>query len=163
MKAKRPVAKAKADAKRPSPSKGKAGCPPAKPPAQKRIPAKSDEQPLPRLILDERLRRNWIRVRQAWGIDAIHFSAALSGLSDTDGLMLLSLVSLALYHDTSAAALSASPQLKGFLRSEDDRFCMIDAYENLSWRFRVKVPPPSFRALSAGLKARMGEKPDFLK
>lgn len=89
------------------------------------------------------LRKVWVRVRQSWVTSHAAFSYGLSMLNKSQSEMLYDLVRRALYKNSAGEVLKAHPEIKEFMRSDDDRMCMIDVYETLSWKLNRKEEPPS--------------------
>jgi hypothetical protein len=126
---------------------------PAKEPAKAKQAAKSPAKPAARelpaakLEVTPKLRKIWFSIRHSYDISLEAFSNSLSLLSDEEANMLYELVRLALYMGSPAEILRAHPQMKEFIRTDDDRLCMHDIYEHLSWRLGRSEPMPKDRQL----------------
>lgn len=127
-----------------------------KPPRKSASPRKADEKPLAKepataeVKVPEftpELRRIWLRIRKTYNISLQAFSNALSALNDKEANILYDLVRLSLYKDNPAQIIKAHPFMKEFIRTDDDRLCMHDIYENLSWRLGRKEPAPKHRQM----------------
>ncbi|MFH0737043.1 MAG: hypothetical protein V1827_01105 [Candidatus Micrarchaeota archaeon] len=108
------------------------------------------------------LTRLWITIRQAWGRNLASFSSVMAGLDDKQAEMLYGVVRLSLYKNSYVEIIMAHPELRPFLKSDDDRFCMHDMYQRLSWRLNKREElPPGFK-LAQSTKARIGrDMPDY--
>jgi len=108
-----------------------------KPKETSSAPKKSDK-----VNVTPALRRMWIGLRKSYNISYGAFSNALSALSDEQANQVYDFVITALFKDNVAQILSKHPELKGLIRTDDDRICMHDIYENLSWRLgrREELP-----------------------
>ena len=129
----------------------------AKKPAQKKAPKKpaprtslkgpsekaapSPERPK-KIDVTPELKRIWLRVRNAYSTSQEAFSYSLSVLDDRQANKLYDFAVAALYKGNAAEILRAHPELKGLVRTDDDRLCMHDTYENLSWRLHRREPMP---------------------
>ena len=128
---KKPVKKAA------KPAEKQAAKPPAEKPAEK--PAKGPVDVTPKL------RRIWLRVRKAYNLDLTAFSNTLSFLTDEEANMLYDMVRHALFKGSVAEILREHPELRELVRTDDDRLCMYDIYEYLSWRLGKSEPMPEDR------------------
>ena len=88
----------------------------------------------------------WLRVRGAWGRGKESFDSLMATLSGKQNEQLYDIVRYALYKDSYVQVLREKPELKQFLKSDEDRMCMIDIYEILSYRLRRSEPPPKIRS-----------------
>ena len=107
--------------------------------------AKEAAKPEKGLEITARLRRNWLKVRKAYNLSLEAFGATLSQLNDEEANELYDLIKYALYKDNIAQIIRDEPKLKEFVKTDNDRLCMHDIYENLSWRLGRSEKPPSYR------------------
>jgi hypothetical protein len=84
----------------------------------------------------------WLRVRAAWGRGRDTFISTMSQLGQKQNEQLYDIVKCAVYKDSYVQVLRAKPELKDFLKSDEDRFCMMDVYEILSYKLGRREPPP---------------------
>jgi hypothetical protein len=102
------------------------------------------------------LRRIWVRVRKAWVTSYPAFTYSLSSLSTGQADLLYGLVRRALFRGSAGEIVHADSMMREFMRSDDDRMCMIDVYEILSWRLgRQEALPPDVRVRQR-MKGRIG-------
>jgi len=112
--------------------------------------------------LTEPLRRIWIRVRQAYNASPEAFAYSLSSLNAEEANSLYDLVKHALFKGSIGEIVQGTPALRPIIRSEDDRMCMIDIYEVLSWRLDRREPLPEDRRLAQAMRSGIGrEMPDL--
>jgi hypothetical protein len=140
-KTKKAAAKAKkkeAGAKEPARVKAAANAP-AKAAAQETSAQKLEPSP--------KLRKIWFNVRRSYNISLEAFSNSLSQLSDEEANLLYGLVRLAVYKGNPAEIIRAHPQMREFVKTDDDRLCMHDIYEHLSWRLGRSEPMPKDRQI----------------
>ncbi len=116
-------------------------------PAVKKPAAKPAMKKQGPLVVTPKLRRIWLKVRRTYNISLSAFSNALSSLSDEDANMLYELVRLSLFKANPAQIIQAHPKMREFVHNDDDRTCMHDIYEHLSWRLRRTEPMPKDRVL----------------
>ena len=136
------------------PVKKQAAARPEKPVAKLAGPAEpAPEKPgAAKAALTPALRVAWIKLRRAWGANYPSFSYALSQLSPKDAEGLYNIVRLALYTDSYGEAVQKHPELRELLRNEQDRMCMIDIYEVLSWKLGRSEPAPADRRITRGIR-----------
>jgi len=118
---------------------------PVKKPVKKTVssaPKKSDK-----VNVTPALRRMWIRLRKSYNMSYAAFSNALSALNDEQANQVYDFVITALFKDNVAQILSKHPELKGLIRTDDDRVCMHDIYENLSWRLGRREEMPKEKSM----------------
>ncbi|MBN1170242.1 hypothetical protein JXA56_04410 [Candidatus Micrarchaeota archaeon] len=116
--------------------------------AEKKTAKKQDKKETAsenKLEITPQLRRNWIRIRQAYNMSLGAFGNALSTLNEQEANQMYNLVINALYKDTVAQIVRDNPKMKDFVKTDEDRFCMYDVYENLSWKLNRKEDPPKYR------------------
>ena len=112
--------------------------------------------------LTEPLRRIWIRVRQAYNNSPEAFAYSLSSLNPEEANSLYDLVKHALFKGSIGEIVRDAPGLRQIVRNEDDRMCMIDIYEVLSWRLDRREPLPQDRRLAQAMRSGIGrEMPDL--
>jgi hypothetical protein len=120
----------------------------AKKPLKKPAAKKAAPKPVQKgLQATPKLRRIWFKVRRTYNISLDAFSNALSSLNDEEANMLYELVRLALFKGNPAQIIRANPEMKEFVHNDEDRVCMHDIYEHLSWRLGRKEPMSKERAL----------------
>lgn len=93
------------------------------------------------------LRKNWIRIRAAWNTSPEAFTGTLSLMDPKQANELYDLVKLALFKGSHVEILHEHPEMREFVKSDDDRLCMHDVYEALSRRLQRKEPFPEYAAL----------------
>ncbi|MBU0527815.1 hypothetical protein KKE92_05000 [Candidatus Micrarchaeota archaeon] len=93
------------------------------------------------------LRRLWIGLRKSYNLNYTAFSNALSALNDEQANQIYDFVITALFMDNIAEILSKHPELKDLIRTDDDRICMHDIYENLSWKLGRKETIPKEKGM----------------
>ncbi|MDD5340602.1 MAG: hypothetical protein PHV13_05135 [Candidatus ainarchaeum sp.] len=106
-------------------------------------------------------RAAWLRVRAAWGRGSDVFSSTMSMLSQKENEQLYDIVRHAIYKDNYVQVLREKPELKGFLKGDEDRLCMMDIYQVLSYRLRRSEPPPKTEKAAAAMNAGIGRNPAF--
>jgi len=112
---------------------------------EKKAAKKAEKPEKKELEVTPRLRRNWLRVRKAYNMSMEAFGSVLSLLNEEEANEMYDLVINALYKDNVAEVVRANPKMREFVKTDDDRFCMYDIYETLSWRLRRKEEPPEYR------------------
>ena len=117
----------------------------AKKKPEKKAAKKAEKPEKKELEVTPRLRRNWLRVRKAYNMSMEAFGSVLSLLNEEEANEMYDLVINALYKDNVAQIIMANPKMREFVKTDDDRFCMYDIYENLSWRLDRKEKPPEYR------------------
>ncbi len=93
------------------------------------------------------LRRLWIGLRKSYNLNYTAFSNALSALNDEQANQIYDFAITALFMDNVAEILSKHPELKDLIRTDDDRICMHDIYENLSWKLGRKETIPKEKGM----------------
>lgn len=107
-------------------------------------------------------RRAWLNLRRAWVTSFQAFSYALSQLDTRQSEAMYDMVKKALFKDSYAQIVQQHPELREFVRSDEDRICMIEIYEVLSWRLNRSEKPPPDRLAYRGMKGRIGRNvPEF--
>jgi hypothetical protein len=106
-------------------------------------------------LITPEIRKIWFPIRKAWSISVPAFSNAISSLNDKQAGILYDIVKLALYK-SYWEILRQYPGMKEIMFSDDDRLCMYQIYENLSWRLGKKEPEPKDVKLIEGLKGGIG-------
>ncbi|MEW6749285.1 MAG: hypothetical protein AB1295_06280 [Candidatus Micrarchaeota archaeon] len=102
------------------------------------------------------IRRLWIRMRQAWVVSYAAFNHSVSMLDDRQANLIYDVIKHSLFKDNHAQILREHPEMRPLLQTDDDRLCMHDIYERLSFRLnRHEEPPPDRRAYS-GMKGTIG-------
>ena len=137
---------------------------PSKKPSPKKKPAKKQEKPeKPKISADEFMpspeaRKIWLRIRKAYNMSYSAFSNTMGLLNDKEANMIYDIVKHSLYKDNVAEIVRKTPAMKEFVKNDDDRLCMHDVYELLSWRLRRREEPPKDRKVIADFrKAVKGE------
>lgn len=135
----------------------------AKPPAKAPSGKTGESQPKPgKIEITPELRRIWIRARRAWVTSYQAFSYSLSTLDARQSGLLYEVVRHSLFKNSHAEILRTRPELREFLQTDDDRLCMHDIYEVLSWRLNRREKPPQDVRLSMNMKGTIGrESPDL--
>ena len=109
-----------------------------------------------KVVVTPELRRIWITARKAWVTSYDSFHYTLSALSTKQADSLYDIVRVSLYRGSFVEILREHPELREMLKSDDDRICMHDIYESLSWRLGRKEEPPQDVKLKMGIKGRIG-------
>lgn len=94
----------------------------------------------------------WLRVRAAWGKGTDVFVSTMSTLSQKQNEQLYDVVRHAIYKDNYVQVLREKPELKEFLKGDEDRMCMMDIYQILSYRLRRSEPPPKTEKAAFAMK-----------
>ncbi|MBU0591905.1 hypothetical protein KKF81_04045 [Candidatus Micrarchaeota archaeon] len=108
------------------------------------------------IIITPRLRRIWIQIRRNWGISRVAFTNNLSLLNDGEANNLYNLVIHSLYKNSYVDILREIPGLRGIIRTEDDRYCMHDIYQILSWRLDKTESPPKTLQIKLAMRGGIG-------
>jgi hypothetical protein len=116
-----------------------------KEPMAAKAPAKAEKTR--KLEITPKLRRIWFRIRKSYNISLSAFSNVLSSLDDEESEMLYELVRHAIYKGSVAEIIRAKPVMRELVKTDEDRLCMHDCYEHLSWKLRKKEPEPKDRAI----------------
>ncbi|MFN7990700.1 MAG: hypothetical protein U0R44_00935 [Candidatus Micrarchaeia archaeon] len=121
------------------------------------IPAKKTETTkIEKVAVTPELRKIWLRVRSSWNLSLPAFSNTLSSLSDAEAGLLYGLVRHSLFKGSHVEILRAHPELRSIVKTDDDRICMHDIYETLSWRLgKSETPPPDVK-LATNVRSRLG-------
>jgi hypothetical protein len=127
---------------------------------EKKSPLKSEIPKAEKFTITPELRRVWVRVRQSWVTSHASFSYGLSMLDKKQAGMLYDLVRRALFRNSAGDVLKAHPEIREFMRSDDDRMCMLDVYEALSWKLDRREEPPSDVRLNQKFKGMMTKRKD---
>ena len=109
-----------------------------------------------KIIITPQIRRNWLQIRSAWNISHAAFSNTLSSLSTINANLLYNIVKLSLFKGSYVDILREHSELKEIIKTDDDRLCMHDIYEVLSWRLNKTEKPPADVKLSAAVKSGIG-------
>lgn len=109
-----------------------------------------------KIVLTPELRRIWLNVRNAWNMNLTAFSNSVSALDQKQAEALYELVRVSLFKGSHAEILRNHPELRPILRSDEDRLCMHDIYEKLSWKLGKKEPEPPELSLARKMKSRIG-------
>ena len=102
------------------------------------------------------IRRLWIRMRQAWVISYDAFNHSVAILDDRQANLMYDVVKHSLFKDSYAEVLRGHPELKELLRTDDDRLCMHDIYERLSYRLNRYEKLPADKMVYQAMKGRIG-------
>ncbi len=97
------------------------------------------------LVITPRLKRNWLMIRKAYNVSLEAFGANISRLSEDEANEMYELIRHALYKDNIAQIIQEEPKMREFLRNEDDRLCMYEIYENLSWKLGKREKAPEYK------------------
>lgn len=111
--------------------------------AGKKIKEKSEKAIT--LPTNPNLKRNWLKIRNAYNVSLESFGATISMMNEGEANAMYDLVKGALYKDNNAQIIKENPNLKEFLKNDEDRLCMIDIYTNLSWRLGKSEKAPKYR------------------
>jgi hypothetical protein len=113
-----------------------------------------EKKPEKKLITPE-IRRLWFPIRRAWSMNVTAFSNAISSLNQKQAETLYDIVKLPLFKSLGET-LRKYPAIKEIMFTEDDRLCMCQIYETLSWRLGKKEPEPKDVRLIERLKGSIG-------
>ncbi|MBU0532627.1 hypothetical protein KKB44_03985 [Candidatus Micrarchaeota archaeon] len=127
-----------------------------KKPRKKKNAKKTIEETPKKTTITNEVRRIWLKVRKSWNVSHAAFSNTVSFLSEKEANTLYDIVKLGLYKDSYAHILHEHPELKEIVKSDDDRLCMYDIYEVLSWRLRRKEKMPKNKEIIMRMKGRIG-------
>ncbi|MBI5046750.1 hypothetical protein HZC07_03390 [Candidatus Micrarchaeota archaeon] len=108
------------------------------------------------ILISPQIRRVWLKVRNSWNISHAAFSNTLSSISEPEANLLYDIVKLSLYKGSYAEILHEHKELKELLQSDEDRLCMHDIYEVLSWRLNKSEKLPGDLKLSLATKTGIG-------
>jgi hypothetical protein len=122
--------------------------PPARAPPVVKAPGK--------VVVTNDLRRIWLRIRRMWNLNLTAFANALTVLNEKESNMLYDLVRHSLFKGSYVEILQEHPELRDFLKSDEDRLCMHDIYEKLSWRLGRREPLPKDVEVKEKMKGRVG-------
>jgi len=105
-----------------------------------------------KITITPSLRKSWLRIRNGWATSNDAFSGALSMLTKKDSEELYGMVKVALFKASNSEIVREHPELRVLVKSDDDRFCMHDIYEFLSWKLGKSEPLPKGVRLTQGLR-----------
>ncbi|NYZ74032.1 hypothetical protein H0O00_02730 [Candidatus Micrarchaeota archaeon] len=109
-----------------------------------------------KIVITPELRKTWIRVRSAWGMSFEAFNSTVSMLDKKHAEGLYDLVRHSLFKDNYAEILRGNPELREVLKNEEDRLCMHDIYEILSWKLGKSEPLPKEIRAREAMKGPIG-------
>ena len=126
---------------------------PAKPAPEKKAepPAKPGK-----IVINKEMKTLWLRLRSRWYMNFTAFYNALSALSEKQANELYDIVKHSLFKGSYAEIIHEHPEMKELLKNDEDRLCMHDIYERLSWRLRRREPLPESLGLKEKMKSRVG-------
>lgn len=128
-----------------------------KPIPKHRPKAKEKEEPRPeKLVITPEVRRIWLKVRKAWNWSYDAFSNTVSYLKQDEAEKLYDVVRLSLFKESYAQMLQEHPELREIVKSDDDRLCMHDIYQILSWRLGKREKFPNDKRISRQIRGRIG-------
>lgn len=125
-----------------------------KPKAKKKAPEK--EAKPKKLVITPEIRRIWLKVRHAWNWSYDAFSNTVSYLKQDEAEKLYDVVRLSLFKDSYAEMLHEHPELREIVKSDDDRLCMHDIYQILSWRLGKREEFPADKKIYMRMKGKIG-------
>ena len=105
-----------------------------------------------RAVITNEVRRDWLRVRQAWNMGEESFTGTLGLLNDKQANALYDVVRFSLFKDNPAEIFRTNPEMRALILNDDDRLCMHDIYEALSRRLDRREPLPAFVAMKIRTK-----------
>ena len=123
---------------------------------RKKIKAPPKRETPEKIVITDELRGIWLKVRRSWNMSHTAFSNTVSLLSDKKAEQLYGLVRHSLFKGSYVEILREHPELREILRSDDDRICMHDIYEVLSWRLRKSEKMPKDIETTMRVKGRIG-------
>lgn len=109
-----------------------------------------------KVVITQDIRKNWIRLRQAWNGGYEPFIGVISMLSLKQANDLYDVVRLGLFKDSYAVILREHPELRGLVGNDDDRLFMHDAYEALSDVVGRREKPPPYVVLKQRFGSKIG-------
>jgi hypothetical protein len=121
-----------------------------------------EKKPPKNALITLEIRRMWFPIRRAWSMNTTAFSNSVSQVGDKQAEKLYDIVKLALYR-SYGEILQKYPELKAIIFSEDDRLCMYQIYEILSWRLGKKEPEPNDVRLVEKLRGGIGRASPYIE
>lgn len=109
-----------------------------------------------KIVITPEVRKIWIRVRAAWGRSYDAFTGTMSLLDKKQSEALYDLVKHSLFMANYAVIVQKHHELKEFVKGEDDRLCMHDIYEVVSWKLGKSVQVPKDVTFTQGMKGSIG-------
>ena len=109
-----------------------------------------------RVVITNETKRIWLKVRKAWSWNYEAFNSTVGLLNDKEANMLYDVVKHSLFKDSYVEIIRKQPELKEVVKTDDDRLCMHDVYEILSWKLGRKEELPKDKKLSEAIKGRIG-------
>ncbi|MBD3210364.1 hypothetical protein GF318_03210 [Candidatus Micrarchaeota archaeon] len=134
--------------------------------AGKKSSKKSEKSPKKhkpeKIEISNRAKRIWLKVRKTWDMSLPAFTNTLSLLSEEEAEILYGIVKHSLYKDSYVEMLREHPELREIVKTDNDRLCMHDTYEVLSFRLNKFEDFPDFRKTQIKMKGGIGrEAPVF--
>lgn len=102
------------------------------------------------------IRRLWVKIRHAWVVSYYAFNHAIDMLDKRQANLMYDVVKHSLFKNSHAEILREYPELKVLIHTDDDRLCMHDIYERLSYRLNRYEKPPFYKRALRGMKGRIG-------
>ena len=109
-----------------------------------------------KVVITNEIRRAWLRLRKAWGWSFEAFSNTLGLLNTKEANMLYDIVKHSLFKGSYVEIIREHPELREIVKTDEDRLCMHDIYEILSWKLGRKEELPPDRKISRAMKGRIG-------
>lgn len=118
----------------------------------KKTGAKKQEK----VAVTQELRRIWWKVRNSWNVSFEAFTNTLSMLTTKQAELLYGVVKHSLFKESYVQMLREHPELRELVKSDDDRLCMHDVYEAISWRLGRQEKLPSDVEVKIRMKGSIG-------
>jgi len=109
-----------------------------------------------KVVITPPLRRIWLNIRRSWISSFSAFQNSISLLNEKEASGLYDVVKHSLFKGSYVEILADQPGMKEIVKSDEDRMCMHDIYEVLSWRLGRREELPSDVRRTQGMKGRIG-------
>lgn len=108
-----------------------------------------------KVVITPEIKRIWIRLRQAWLRTDTAFSNSISMLDDKQANAMYDIVKHSLFTTSYIEIIRKHPELHDLIKSDEDRWCMKEIYDVLSWRLGREEPLPEDLRLQAAMRPGM--------
>ena len=95
-----------------------------------------------KIVLTKEMKKTLLMLKTAWSRGRDTFSNTVSFLSTKQAEQIYQIVRHSVYKESYVQILREHPELREIIKNDDDRLCMHDIYEILSWRLDKNEPPP---------------------
>lgn len=137
--------------KKPSKSRKKSS-----PKPKKQVPKPKEVKKPEKIVITPSVKRSWLKIRRAWVLSHEAFTSTISYLSNKEANELYDVIKHSLFKNSYADMLREHPELREIVRSDDDRLCMHDIYEILSWRLGRREELPKSVQTKMKMQGRIG-------